>query len=694
MKKVSLAIASSIVVLSSCFKDDYDFNNVNLDDYNPSVAAPLVNTRLTLHDLIDGTMDSDSSVISIDEDSLLWVTYSADLFKLGISDLFEISDQSINESFAMDEFELPPINEVASISMGGVVDSFPNPERTQIKSADGSTGPFPAISSRSGGEHDATTFSGFTSVTFNSGTLTIAVTNNWPIDLNNLTIEIKNSDNSVVGTVSYPSIPAGSNGTDVIDLSGKTLLNDISANITNLESPGAPFPATVPIDLTDDISLAISTANLSVASGNAEFPSGEVVNDTISVGMDLGNGETINSIQLKNGSIDYDINYGLREDATLTIQLPFATQGGSPFSEVININSDNVSATNVTGTFDLTGYTLDLTAGGTSTNEVKAVITANIISSGNSVPFSQSDAVDANLTLADFEIEFIDGDLGKQDFTLAADTVDFGFDELDFDADITLADPRLTLKITNAFGLELRGYLDNISAENDVESVQLTGLDSISIGAPVYGNFTDSVTTDIEINRTTTNIDDVLAIKPNKLIFGMTGTTNPGAGPFNNFVTDNSYVGVSMDVEVPLYGSVNGFQLKDTLDFPVEAFDNVLTAKLRTKITNEFPVDVDVQVYFVDDQFTILDSLSANPIEVLQSSSIDANGELVQATEFTTDIDLTEDRVTALKNAKQMILVSNMSTANGQSAKFYTNYGMDIMLGVFATVKIQLKNQE
>lgn len=691
MKKVSLAIASSIVVLSSCFKDDYDFNNVNLDDYNPSVAAPLVNTRLTLHDLIDETLDSDSSVISIDEDSLLWVSYSADLFQLGIADLFEISDQSINESFTMDEFVLPAINETAGVPMSDVVATFPNPERTQIQAADGTNAPFPAISSRSGGQHSAGSFSGFTSATFNSGTLTIAVTNNWPIDLNNLTIEIKNSDNSVLGTVSYPSIPAGSNGIDVIDLSGKTLLSDISANITNLESPGAPFPATVPIDLTDDISLAISTANLSVASGNAEFPSGEVVNDTLSVGMDLGNGETINSIRLKNGSINYDIDYGIREDATLTIELPFATQGGSPFSEVININSNNVSATNVTGTFDLTGYTLDLTAGGSSTNEIKAVIAANIISSGNSVPFSQSDAVDANLTLADFEIEFIDGDLGKQDFTLASDTVDFGFDEFDFDADITLADPRLTLRITNAFGLELRGYLDNISAENDVESVQLAGLDSISIGAPVYGNFTDSVTTDIEINRTTTNIDDVLAIKPNKLIFGMTGTTNPGAGPFNNFVTDNSYVGVSMDVEVPLYGSVNGFQLKDTLDFPVEAFDNVLTAKLRTKITNEFPVDVDVQVYFVDDQFTILDSLSATPIEVLQSSSIDADGELVQVTEFTTDIELTEDRVTALKNAKQMILVSNMSTANGQSAKFYTNYGMDIMLGVFATVKIELK---
>lgn len=693
MKNIYLAISCVMVVLTSCFKDDYDFNNVNLDDYNPSVAAPLVNTRLTLHDLIETTISSDSSIISIDEDSLLWVTYSANLFQLGIDELFTISDQNISESFTMEAFELANINQNASVSLGDVVATFSEPEKSQIQSADGNNAPFPAISSRSGGEHSAGTFAGFSFVNFTSGTLTIDVTNNWPVDLNNLTIEIRNSDNSVIGTVSYPLITAGSTASDAIDLAGKTMQNSIKANITNIESPGAPFPQTVPIDLTDDISLNISTSNMNVSDGEAEFPSGEVLNDTVEVSMGLGNGEMINSIRLKAGKLVYDIDYGIREDAALSISLPYATLGGAAFNEVININSNNSTATTVRDSFDLAGYTLDLTAGGTDTNNVLAVIAANIVSSGSPVPFSQADGVDADLTLRGLEIEFIDGDLGQQSFNLAADTLDFGFDELEFEADIALADPRLTLKIANSFGMELRGYLDTIQAENDTESKLLTGIDSINIGAPTYGNFGDSVITNIEINRVTTNIDEVLGINPNKLIFGMTGATNPGSGPFNNFVTDDSYIGVSMDLEVPLYGSVSGFQLRDTLDFPVEAFENVLTAKLKTRITNEFPVDVDVQVYFVDESFTILDSLASAPIEILQSSSIDSDGELVEATEFVTDIDLTEDRVNALKNATQMILVSNMSTANGQSAKFYTSYGMDIRVGVFAKVKIELKDE-
>jgi hypothetical protein len=58
------------------------------------------------------------------------------------------------------------------------------------------------------------------------------------------------------------------------------------------------------------------------------------------------------------------------------------------------------------------------------------------------------------------------------------------------------------------------------------------------------------------------------------------------------------------------------------------------------------------------------------------------------------DIDLTEERVNNIKNASKIILVSNLSTANGESAKFYTSYGMDIRLGVYAKVKIELKKDD
>lgn len=683
--------------MSSCMKEDYTWDNINIDNYNPAVAAPIVNTKLTLHDLVEDEINSDSSIISMDADSLLWVTYSSDLFRMGLSDLFTIPDQNINQSFTMETFSITNINQNVSVTMGDVVSSFSDPEKTQIISADGNTAPFPAIPAQPGGEHPAGTFTEFSTVDFSDGDLTLTVTNNWPIDLTNLNIEIRNvGDNSLIGTVSYPIVTASSTASDVIDLAGKTMSNAIKAVITNIESPGSGgLLNPVPIDLTDDIAINVATSNLVVSGGSAVFPSQQALDDTISVDMSLGNGETLNTLRLKAGTIDYDINFGMRENANLTLALPYATLSGVPFSKVININSNNVSATVVSGSFDLAGYEFDLTAGATAVNTVKARIIADIISSNVPVPFSSSDGVSADLTLSGLEIEFLDGDLGSQSFNLDADTVDFSFDELDFDAQFTLADPRIDLTITNAFGMEIGADLSNIVAQNDQQSLSLSGLGNVNIGAPTYGNFGDSVKTVVSINKTTTNIDDILAINPTELIFGMDGSTNPGTGPFNNFITDESFFAVGMDVQIPLYGGISGFQLIDTLEFPVEAFNQVLSGYIRTDITNEFPVDVAVQAYFVDENYTILDSLKVTPVQVIKSSSIDGNGDLVEASNYTEDIELDEAKVDNIKNATQIILVSSLSTASGgANAKFYTKYGMEIKLGVFAKVQLDFNEDE
>jgi len=695
MKRFAVLLSVLVLVVSSCMKDDYKWDNISLENYNPAVAAPIVKTRLTLHDLVKNYLESDSSVLSVDPDSLLWVTYSSNLFRMGLVDMFSISDQKITESFQVEPFTITNISQNVGVTMGSVVSSFADPEKSHIQSSDGNNAPFPAITAQSGGSHSVGSFTNFSTVSYSQGTLTLKVTNSWPVDLTNLNIEIRNTvNNSLIGTVNYPSIPASTTQSDAIDLTGKTMSNSIKANITNIESPGSGgISNLVPINLNDAININVATSNLIISHGTAVLPTQKVLDDTISVDMSIGNGEVLKTLRLKSGAIDYRINYGIREDASITLSLPYVTLSAVPFSKVIQINSNNTTATVVSGSFDLTGYEFDLTANNTDTNAIVARIVADIVSSNIPVPFSSTDGVSADLTLSNLDIEFLDGDLGIQSFNLDPDTVDLNFDELDFNANITLADPRIDLTITNSFGMELGADLSNISAINDQQTLALTGLGNITVGAPVYGNFGDSVKTTISINTTTTNIDDVLAINPSKIIFGMNGSTNPGTQPFNNFITDASYFAVGMDIQVPLYGGINGFKLSDTLDFPTEAFRNVLVGNIKTEISNEFPLDVYVQAYFVDSNFMILDSLKNTPVQVLKSSIIDpSNGDLVSATTFYEDIELSKEKVDNIRNAKKIILVSEMATSSGgTNVKFYTKFGMDIRLGVYAKVKVDLK---
>ena len=695
MKKFAVVLSTLVVVLFSCMKDDYNWDNVNLENYNPSVAAPIVKTRLTLHDLVKDYLDTDTSILSIDSDSLLWITYSSSLFRMGLVDMFSISDQNITESFQVEPFTINDINQNVGITMGSVVSNFGDPQKSEIQNADGSTAPFPAIPPQAGGSHSAGSFTAFSTVNFSQGALTLTVTNSWPIDLVNLNIEIRNTaDNSLIGTVNYPIIPAGTAQSDAIDLTGKTMSNSIDAIIKNIESPGSgSITNLVPINLNDAININVATSNLVISHGTAVFPTQQVLDDIISVDMSLGNGEVLRTLRLKSGKINYSINYGLKESADITLSLPYVTLSTVPFSKVIEINSNNATATVVSGSFDLTGYEFDLTANNTDTNAIVARIVADIVSSNTPVPFSSTDGVSADLTLSNLDIEFLDGDLGIQSFNLDADTVNLNFNELDFDADITLADPRIDLTITNSFGMELGANLSSINAINDQQILALSGLGNVTIGAPAYGNFGDSVKTTISINTTTTNIDDVLAIKPSKLIFAMNGSTNPGSAPFNNFITDASCFSVGMDIQVPLYGGVNGYKLSDTIDFPVEAFKNVLVGNIKTEITNEFPLNVYVQAYFVDSDFIVLDSLKSIPVQVLKSSLVDpSNGNMVSATTFYEDIELSKEKVENIKNASKIILVSEMATASGgTNVKFYTKFGMDIRLGVYAKVKVDLQ---
>lgn len=688
MKKIFFAAFTVALTLVGCFKDDYDFNNVAVDNFNPEFATPLVNAKLSLFDLVQSTLENDSSVLTMNDDSLLFITYSSKLFQLGLNDFFSVENQSISERIQMDAFNINDTTVFTGVTMEQVTDNFDATQRNIIQSADNSTTVFPPIPAQSGGEFNALAFDDFEFVTLESGALEVEITNQWPIALNNLQIEFRNGDNSIVGVAVYNSIAPNSSAVQTMNLAGKTMNKDLVIAITNLESPGSA-PDMVAINLDDSLKIQVATKSLNIESGSAIFPNGSVASESIAVDMALGNGETINELSLSSGLINYDIDFGIRENAALTITLPFAVKNSVAFSEVININSNNIDVTTVSGSFDLTGYTLDLTGGGAFTNRVQADIAASIISSGNPIPFAQTDAVDAELTLTNLGISSLKGDIGVQTFSLESDTVDFGFDELDFDADITLADPRINIEITNAFGLQLGADLGSLIAENDERSLALTGLDSITIAAPnVLG---DSVKTSVLIDANSTNINDILAIKPSRLIFGMSGSTNPGTGPFNNFVSSESYVGVTMDVDVPLYGSVEGFILKDTIDFSADLLDNLLSAKFRTVITNEFPVDINVQAYFVDDNFTVLDSLSTTPINVLSSSSVDGNGELIAASEKTETIDLSQEKLLALRNATQLILVSSLNTAAGQNAKFYANYEMNISLGVFAKVKIELE---
>jgi len=686
-----LLITLIVLSFTSCLKDKYDLQNLDTSGYHPGVAAPLVNTNLVLGDLISKV---DTKYIAPDNNNLLHLTYSSTLFSYNVADLIDVPAQSISQSFSLSDFSIPNINTSTSVTLGSVVANMGNPEKTTLQNANGNTAPFPAVPAQSGGSFNVPALSGFNSATFYQGTLALNITNNWPVQLTNVQIEIRNQgNNSLIGTFNYPSIAASGSSSQSINLAGKTMSNSVKLVIASFSSPGT-FPASVPIDLNDDLAIGISSLNIGILSASAVLPSQQVLNQTIETNISMANGEQLNTIILKQGQITYDIDYGIRENAQVTITLPYVTKNGNPFSQVLNLNSNHVSATSINGSFDLSGYTFDLTGAGNKTNYLPAIITADVISSNSAVPIDTADAVTANITIDNIEFSYVDGYLGNQTINVPLDTLDFSLFSKNLGINVSLADPQITLKLKNSVGIPINGDLSALSVigENG-NTIPFTGIaNPLVINSP--GAVGQSATTNIVINKNTTNITSVLTSNPKSIIYGLTGSTNPN-GFAINFLTDSSSIDVSMEMDIPLYGSVSGFVIKDTIDFPSEAFENVHTATLRSIITNEFPIECGVQMYFLDGSNAVIDSLFSTGYEqIVPSSTIDGNGELVSASApKTTDMSVDATMVEKLKAAKYIVVATTLATSNNgtQAAKFYSTYKMNVKLGILAKVNIDLK---
>lgn len=687
-----LLLTLVVLSFSSCLKDKYDLQNLDTTGYNPTVAAPLVNTNLILGDMIEKV---DTTYIKPDNNNLLHLTYSSTLFSYSVADLVAVPTQNISQSFSLNNFSIPDINTSTSVTLGSVVANMNNPEKSTIQSANGNTAPFPAVPAQGGGSFNVPALSGFNSATFYKGTLSLSITNHWPVQIDNVQIEIRNQgNNSLIGTFNYPSIPATGTSSKSINLASVTMTNSIKMVIVSFSSPGT-FPTAVPINLNDQLAMTISSTNIGILSASAVFPNQQVLNDDIVTSINMPNGEQINTIILKQGTIAYDIDYGIRENAQIILTLPTVTKNGIPFTQTININSNHISATNVTGSFDLSGYTFDLTNGNTSSNYLAANIQASVISSNMAVPIDTSDAVSADITISNIAFSYVDGYFGNQSINVPIDTLAFDLFKKSLGMNVSLADPQITLKLKNSVGIPVNGDLSALAVIGENGStVPFTGIaNPLVINSPsVVGQ---SATTNIVINKNTTNITSVLTSNPKSIIYGLIGTANPNGNQGLNFLTDSSAISVSMDMDVPLYGSVSGISLKDTVAFPSEAFNNVKKATLRSIITNEIPVEASVQMYFLDGSYTVIDSMfSAGYEQIVPSSVIDGNGELVSASApKTTDMSADETKVEKLKASKYIVIASKLATANNgtTAAKFYAQYKMNVKLGIVAKVVIDIK---
>jgi hypothetical protein len=301
--------------------------------------------------------------------------------------------------------------------------------------------------------------------------------------------------------------------------------------------------------------------------------------------------------------------------------------------------------------------------------------------------------------MSEIEPLFIEGYFGSQPLNIASETFDFDLGEAEIFEKISFADPTITLGFHSTFGIPMEiSSLDlTMKRENDSSSLESTSVFPFKIaGSKARGQ---SESSELVIGSST-NISELINLWPNMVTTGFSGVINPEGETSKNFALDTSKVDITLDLSIPVYGTVTDLNITDTIEIDSsmsQIFEFVKRASLRTNVDNGLPLEGMVKFFITDENYVVLDSLECSDGNnvLIDAALVNAgSGKVITNGIRQADLVADEDDVNLLKIAgNHLILSATLSTANsGNDVKIYSNYSIEIKMGILA--KVYYKSNE
>ncbi len=393
-------------------------------------------------------------------------------------------------------------------------------------------------------------------------------------------------------------------------------------------------------------------------------PGGSVtINRSMSFPLDTSNGEVLDSIWLKGGDIVLNVTSTLAANVTLTVTVPSLKVPKTSFSQILNLNGPSTQ----NSSSSLANGKIDLTDNGTNTNTITFNVKAVITSTGQAVNVSQS--LTCSFDLNDLGFSGLFGDLGTRSTTFDEKGLNVDVFDNAFKGTVQLLSPSLRLDMINSFGLPIGFGIRNITGTRDgLPTVVLSGpvvsapLNPYLIAAPSYAQVGQAMTTSINIAPNNSNLPALISSLPKFISYGFDVSLNP-AGANKNFVLSTSKLEVGLHMELPFHGQVNQVVLQKRYDFSGLGIDDVNNSKIKLKTTNESPLDVSIQIYFVDTSGDVLDSLFKNP-SILKGAPVGADGFTNGSADVTLESTITQAQIDRIENAEFIDMKATVYTTN------------------------------
>lgn len=282
----------------------------------------------------------------------------------------------------------------------------------------------------------------------------------------------------------------------------------------------------------------------------------------------------------------------------------------------------------------------------------------------------------------------------KIEYSVASQVVELGIDQLLNEGSIYLADPRVTVSLRNYWDIGARFMLTDFyyyeGATSDPIAVTGPLTEWIDVVRSVDGA---EAVTEMSMNKDNSNIADLISALPHHLSFGAQFETTVLGEDYS--VPENSVNSVDLKIEIPMELRFEDLVLTDTIDFDLgNELDGDTSAiesfSFKINLNNGFPFELASQIYFADENYVILDSLSATGLNFTAGNSTNGENDPV-LTE--TEISVEGSKIHNLIKSKYLFPRFEFNSRNvalGETVKLYSTYAIGLKLGARAKLKLKV----
>ena len=403
--------------------------------------------------------------------------------------------------------------------------------------------------------------------------------------------------------------------------------------------------------------------------------------------------DRIDSIIFKGGELKSVVTSSFRHSGYVVITSDQVIDPlGNPYNQTITI-SDLTGSFEDSVMIDAMGYRiLPMISGDTSV--IRFDYDFAMINSGN--PIQAGETCRIRTILSNMDLAGAYGYIDSRDLISESGEIDIPIfeDNPDFKT-LKLRDPRIRIATASSIGIPVEIEMDSVIAtaeDGTTMELEFTSGHPFQIPGPTLSTIGETEYGEILISRETSNFPDLLNLAPSHLSYKVAGRTREGTD--DHFILDTSRFLLEAEVMVPLDFRVTGYALSDTMEFGAteDGIDTgpVEQAQVTVGTVNDLPIHLGLQIYLLDENHALLDSVFDGEAVIIEASSVDADGKLVQASEESTTVDFPEEKLDKLSDVLYMQVEAWLITSEKgvPFVKIYSDYSLDFEISVLGKFRI------